>query len=88
MDFENLNDELKAKARACRTPEELLEVAAEEGYELTEEELESVSGGSWTDSYQECGSLYCGKNDCGNLNCGDYCSAGRCDLECGDYTTS
>ena len=66
----------------------MLDIAAEEGYELTQEELEAVSGGSWTSRYQECGSLYCEKNDCGNLNCGDYLSAGRCDLECGEHTTA
>ena len=66
----------------------MLNIAAEEGYELTQEELEAVSGGSWTSRYQECGSLYCEKNDCGNLYCDDYHSDGRCDLECGNYTNS
>ena len=45
MGFENLTDEQKAKAMACKTPEEMLALAKEEGYELTDEQLESVSGG-------------------------------------------
>ena len=49
MEFEKLTSEQKAKARACKTPEELLDLAKEEGYELSEEDLESISGGvSWS----------------------------------------
>ena len=50
MNFEDLTPELKEKALACKTPEELLALAKEEGYELTDEELESIAGGmecSW-----------------------------------------
>lgn len=45
MNFENLTPEQKEKALACKTPEELLKLAADEGYELTEEQLTSISGG-------------------------------------------
>ena len=45
MDFKDLTEEQKAKARACKTPEELLALAKEEGYELSDEELDAVSGG-------------------------------------------
>jgi len=45
MNFDDLTDEQKAKAKACKTPEEMLALAREEGYELTDEELEGVSGG-------------------------------------------
>ena len=31
MNFEDLSDELKAKAKACNTPEEMLALAKEEG---------------------------------------------------------
>ena len=37
--------ELQEKARACKSPEEILALAKEEGYELSDEELEAVSGG-------------------------------------------
>ena len=39
MNFEDLTDEQKAKARECKTPEDVLALAKEEGYELSEEEL-------------------------------------------------
>ena len=49
MNLEDLSPELKEKALACKTPEELLALAAEEGYELSDEELAAVSGGfEWT----------------------------------------
>lgn len=47
MEFEDLTPEQQAKAKACESPEELLALAKEEGYELSDEELESVSGGGW-----------------------------------------
>lgn len=40
-----LTDEARAKAMAATSAEELLALAREEGYELTDEELEAVSGG-------------------------------------------
>lgn len=47
MDLENmeLSPELMAKAKACHTPEEVLALAQEEGYELSDEELEGIVGG-------------------------------------------
>ena len=45
MDFENLTEEQRQKARACRTTEEMLALAKEEGVELTDEQLEGVAGG-------------------------------------------
>ena len=52
MDFENLDisPQLREKAKACTSPEELLALAKSEGYKLSETELEAVSGGSkWTE---------------------------------------
>ena len=45
MNYEDLTDEQKAKVQACKTPEEMLALAREEGYELSDEDLEAVSGG-------------------------------------------
>ena len=46
MDYSELSDEMKARAEACKTPEDILALAEEEGYELSEEELAAVSGGA------------------------------------------
>ncbi len=45
MNFEDLTDEQKAKACECKTLEDILALAKEEGYELSKEELEEISGG-------------------------------------------
>ena len=57
MNFEDLKPEQQEKARACKTPEEMLELAKAEGYELSDEDLEMVSGG-WNDAptCPQCGS--------------------------------
>ena len=44
MDINKLTDEQKAKIEG-KSPEEILAIAKEEGYELTEEDLKKVSGG-------------------------------------------
>lgn len=43
--YDNLSDELKEKAKACKTMDELMELAAKEGIELPDEVLDSVAGG-------------------------------------------
>ena len=45
MNFGGLTEEQKAKAMACKSPEDMLALAKEEGYELTNEQLEGVAGG-------------------------------------------
>ena len=45
MDFSNLTPEQQEKVRGCKTTEEMLALAKEEGCELTEDELEQMSGG-------------------------------------------
>ena len=45
MDFKDLSPELREKAKACKTPEEMLALAKKEGYKLSDEELAAVSGG-------------------------------------------
>ena len=52
MNFEDLkNPELQEKLKSANTPEELLALAKEEGYELSDEQLEAISGGkSWFES--------------------------------------
>lgn len=54
MSFENLPDELKEKARACKTPEDMLALAKEQGIELDDAQLEAVSGGNaWDGKCEE-----------------------------------
>ena len=60
MDLKGLTEEQRARARACGTPEEMLALAQEEGYELSDEELEGVAGGwgSPCDNHEfDCGDL-------------------------------
>ena len=55
MNLEDLTAEQQEKARACKTPEDVLALAKEEGYELSEEELQAVSGGiKWRCSDKQC----------------------------------
>lgn len=43
--FKGLSDEQIAKVKACKNQEEILALAKAEGIELSEEQLEAVSGG-------------------------------------------
>lgn len=53
--FDSISPELAEKAKACKTPEELLAFAKEEGIELSNEQLEDISGGTWgTDCHDDC----------------------------------
>ena len=58
MEYKDLMEEQKSKIAAA-SPEEILEMAKAEGYELTDEEIEGITGGSfWITEYYcpECGS--------------------------------
>ena len=46
MNYSDLTPEQMEKVRACKTPEDILALAKEEGYELSEDELDAVSGGA------------------------------------------
>ena len=46
MKFEELSPELQEKVTACKTAEEVFALAKSEGIELSEEDLELVSGGA------------------------------------------
>lgn len=57
MEYKDLTDEQRAKARACTSPEELMALARDEGVELTDEQLEAVSGG-WGTCGDDCNDRY------------------------------
>ena len=45
MNFNDLSPELREKAMACKTREELEALCKEEGFEITDELIEGVAGG-------------------------------------------
>lgn len=45
IDFENPTQEQIERAKECETVSDLMSFAADEGYELSDEDLEAVSGG-------------------------------------------
>ena len=47
MKFEDLSPDLQERAKGCKSAEDILALAKDEGYELSDDELESVSGGDW-----------------------------------------
>lgn len=52
MNFDDLNNpELQEKLKNAKTPEEIFAIAKEEGYELSNDQLESISGGDWCFDY-------------------------------------
>jgi len=55
--LKGLTEEQIAKVKACKNQEEILKLAKEEGIELTNEQLEAVSGGcSGVECCPKCGS--------------------------------
>lgn len=55
MNFEDLKDpELQEKMKSAKTPEELLALAREQGYELSNDELEGIGGGSLWGCENDC----------------------------------
>lgn len=56
----SLTDEQKKKVEAAQSPEELLALAKEEGYELSQDQLEAVAGGKWC--FTQC--PYCTHGSC------------------------
>ena len=54
MEFDEISQELKDRARACKTPEEMLALAKDEGITLSDEELEQIAGGKGKWAHEEC----------------------------------
>lgn len=51
MKFENISPEQLARARECKSMEEILALVKEEGFELTDEQLEAIAGGAWRNPF-------------------------------------
>lgn len=61
MNIEDVPESTRKRAQECKTPEELLALVAEEGYELTDEELHAINGGTLFAD--------CTWDDCTDANC-------------------
>ena len=59
--LKGLTQEQIAKVKACKNQEELLKLAKEEGIELSDDQLEAVSGGMCTSTPEFC-CPNCGKS--------------------------
>ena len=61
MDFNDLTPEQIEKAKACTTVDELVALAAKEGVELSDEQLEAISGGgNWNGCWvKDCKDFIC-----------------------------
>ncbi len=62
----NLKPDVREKVKDCNTPEEMLALAKEEGIELTDEDLDMVSGGWGSDDSGSGGGVQC--IACGSTN--------------------
>ena len=51
--FNELTPEQMEKARACKNPDDLVELAKSEGIELTDEQLDAIAGGTWYNCMNE-----------------------------------
>ena len=51
--FNDLTPEQMEKARACKTSEDLVELAKSEGVALTDAQLDAIAGGTWYDCMNE-----------------------------------
>lgn len=65
--LKGLTKEQIDKVEKCNSQDELLKLAKDEGIELTDEQLQAVSGGGCTSSEEAPNCIYCGSsNTCTN----------------------
>ena len=60
MEISDLTPEQQERFTNASSPEEVLKLATEEGFELSDSDLEKVSGGAWSSKYIHCDE--CGRN--------------------------
>ena len=51
--FNELTPEQMEKARECKNTKDLVALAESEGIDLTDDQLEAISGGNWIDCLNE-----------------------------------
>lgn len=51
--FKDLTPKQMEKARACKNADDLVELANEEGVDLSDEQLDAIAGGTWYDCMNE-----------------------------------
>ena len=54
MGFDDLSTDMQEKARVAGTMEDLEELANANGQELSDEELDSISGGNYAPTFSSC----------------------------------
>ena len=70
MEFEDLkNPELQEKLKACKSMSELAQIAVDEGVELSDDQLEGLSGGNAVTEWA---------NECPKKNCAGYVEHNSC----------
>ena len=67
MDEIRFTEEQIAKAKECKSADELLAYMQSEGVELTDEDLDTVSGGAWFGSKDDNGTVKCPKCKSGRV---------------------
>lgn len=79
--LEGLSEEQIAKVKACKNEEELLDLAKAEGVELTDEQLQSVTGGGCFSSNKcpNCGSTdFKEETYYDKAGAKDFCTCNKC----------
>ena len=79
--LKGLSEEQIAKIKDCKNNEELLAIAKEEGIELTDEQLDAVSGGCDSEEPTHCPN--CGATE--NLTAVDFLRSKYQCARCGNY---
>ena len=49
MELKDVSPEQRERINACDSPEAIMALAKEEGYELSESEVDQISGGAWSE---------------------------------------
>ena len=87
--LKGLTEEQIAKVKDCKNQEELLKIAKEEGIELSDEQLNAVSGGGCFSSFKcpSCGSkdyeqVHCSRDFVDDHGLGKYITTYKCN-KCG-----